>query len=120
MALAKARVDFEVVGAYDINEHANQTYRENFGHSPCARNIEHLRPEDIDRLHADLWTMSPPCQPFTTLGLRRDHQDARTTPLFHLQKVLAALKHRPRYHHPPPGRGRVGPGPLARGAAGSH
>ncbi|KAN0008954.1 hypothetical protein ACTFIU_010236 [Dictyostelium citrinum] len=41
--------------------------------------------------------MSPPCQPFTRLGLQKDDQDNRTNSFFHLLDVLTKLKVPPTY-----------------------
>lgn len=38
---------------------------------------------------ADLWWMSPPCQPFTIRGKRLDMDDRRCQPLLHLTGLLA-------------------------------
>eukprot|EP00439_Symbiodinium_sp_Y106_P040329 s931_g4.t4 len=38
---------------------------------------ECLRHQDLDALAADVWLMSPPCQPFTRSGKRKDHEDDR-------------------------------------------
>eukprot|EP00667_Euglena_gracilis_P015884 EG_transcript_16545 len=39
--------------------------------------------------------MSPPCQPYTSLGLGRDAGDNRSVPLHHLLSVLPQLKNKP-------------------------
>jgi len=97
LALTKAGIDFEIVEAFDINQNANATYAANFGHQPCSRNIEHVTAKDIDGLRADVWTMSPPCQPHTSLGLGRDASDPRSLPLTHLSAVLVALQSKPQH-----------------------
>merc|ERR1719356_1262825 len=45
---------------------------------------------------ADLWLMSPPCQPFTQTGNRRDDKDPRCKALRRMLDVLPCLKHPPR------------------------
>ena len=65
--------------AYDTSLIANQIYSHNFKDKACAKLVEQLKVEDVDD-GSELWTMSPPCQPFTTtLGAhRRDVKDNRT------------------------------------------
>ena len=46
-------------------------------------------------LQADLWMMSPPCQPFTCIGLQRDAADPRSNSLLHLVKLLSDELARP-------------------------
>ena len=51
--------------AFDISLHANRTYEKNFPNEKVTtRLVEHIKPSELDG-KADLWTMSPPCQPFT-------------------------------------------------------
>lgn len=54
--------------------------------------------EDVDG-KADIWTMSPPCQPYTkTRGsLSRDAQDNRSKGLYHIIHLLTHMTIRPRY-----------------------
>ena len=44
----------------------------------------------------DVWTLSPPCQPYTSLGARADADDPRAAALGNLVALL------PRLAHPPP------------------
>jgi tRNA (cytosine38-C5)-methyltransferase len=55
----------EVVQAFDIHSFANETYYHNFKSKANSRNIETLTAKDIDKYGADVWMMSPPCQPYT-------------------------------------------------------
>ena len=84
--------------AYDISQYANQTYL--YNHVPTQDNngnnhgsttvstklVEQLR--DIPK--ADLWTLSPPCQPFTTTrGAKSlDVDDARCAGLKGIMRLL--------------------------------
>lgn len=90
--------------AYDISLHANNVYYYNFcgssnkaSDSVCTKLVEQLKPKDISPLRANLWTMSPPCQPFTTNGegrgkQRLDASDKRCNGLKGITKLLTALK----------------------------
>ncbi len=91
--------------AYDISLHANNVYHHNFcsdsdSHdSVCTKLVEQLKPKDIAPLHANLWTMSPPCQPFTTSGegrgkQRLDATDKRCNGLKGIAKLLENLEPR--------------------------
>ncbi len=44
---------------------------------------------------ADLWLLSPPCQPYTRTGLCLDLEDRRAQPLLHLSKLLPKLQQPP-------------------------
>lgn len=78
---------YEVLQALDMNEVANIVYAHNFptvpvntvhSHCPSSDALRHasrfagrqtdigrLGEEWLDKQGADLWTMSPPCQPYT-------------------------------------------------------
>ena len=60
--------------------------------------VEQLKVEQLDG-KADLWTMSPPCQPFTRtrLARQRDTADKRTAGFLALTKLLVSLKSPPKW-----------------------
>ncbi|HCP46972.1 MAG TPA: DNA methyltransferase, partial [Deltaproteobacteria bacterium] len=65
------------------------TYASNFPSHPLhAWNLAGLKAERVRRLDADLWWMSPPCQPFTTRGLQRDVDDARCRPFLRIVQLI--------------------------------
>ncbi len=80
--------DAEVVAAIDIDRTALEVYRTNFPHPAAARTIEALSAADLERWRADLWWLSPPCQPFTRRGRRRDDDDPRSASLLRLIGLL--------------------------------
>lgn len=41
--------------------------------------------------------MSPPCQPYTRIGLQQGSVDARAKSFLHLLKVLGEMKNKPKY-----------------------
>lgn len=41
--------------------------------------------------------MSPPCQPYTRIGLQQGSVDARAKSFLHLLNVLGEMEHKPRY-----------------------
>jgi site-specific DNA-cytosine methylase len=67
-----------IVAAVDVNRTALTCYRHNFGHPTTTATIESLSSATLESWQADLWWMSPPCQPFTTRGLQRDTEDPRS------------------------------------------
>ena len=60
-------------------------------------NVEHLPVEYFEKLDAEAWLLSPPCQPFTRGGKRMDDEDPRSTGFLHLLNVLGKMKNPPRY-----------------------
>jgi DNA (cytosine-5)-methyltransferase 1 len=80
----------DVVLAVDQNERARQTYAAWFGHDARPYNIATIRPERVP--DADLWWMSPPCQPYSVRGQQRDLQDRRSAAFL---RVLEQFEARP-------------------------
>jgi tRNA (cytosine38-C5)-methyltransferase len=87
-----------VVGAHDVNTLANDVYRHNHGLAPSGRSISNLSRQTLDKYAADVWLMSPPCQPFTRNNTTacRDDVDPRTNSFMHLVALLPALEAPPR------------------------
>jgi len=85
----------EVVTAVDIHRGALRIYTHNFDHPTRVANLESIPPETFAELAADLWWMSPPCQPFTRRGKRRDTEDPRARGFLHLVDTVAEVC--PRY-----------------------
>ena len=96
-ALGLTNLSYKMVNALDINDIANKVYHSNFGIRPLSTLVEHLDDGWYERQNADLWLMSPPCQPFTRGGKGLDHEDSRSTGLLHLIKVLDRMEKKPRY-----------------------
>jgi len=87
----------------DINTLANAVYTHNFPDMRVySRSIEGLKPDDHlingkQGVRSVMWLMSPPCQPFSRLGLQRDDQDKRCRSLLHLIDILPKLLNPPDY-----------------------
>ena len=97
-ALLEAGVDATVVVSIDINTNTNAVYQHNFPNTRHSNwNICGISAEDLDRFCPDVFVLSPPCQPFTRQGLRRDNVDRRTDSFFHLMETMTELKHPPKY-----------------------
>jgi DNA (cytosine-5)-methyltransferase 1/tRNA (cytosine38-C5)-methyltransferase len=82
---------FQIVGAIDINQLANSVYRHNFAHPVFEFTLESISVERLTTFDADLWWLSPPCQPFTSRGKRVDLNDPRSQALNHLLDVIEQL-----------------------------
>lgn len=92
----------EIVGALDVNRTALAVYRENVPPEHreriAVKNLEFLSARELGAFGADLWWLSPPCQPFTRRGLGRDADDRRSRSLLALLDHLeASTALRPRY-----------------------
>ncbi len=85
----------EIVAAVDINQVALSVYRHNFRHPVQVRAIESLPAQVCRENVADLWWMSPPCQPYTVRGRRLDVHDPRAESLLTVIERIAQI--RPRY-----------------------
>jgi DNA (cytosine-5)-methyltransferase 1 len=81
-----------VVAAVDINALALEVYAANFPHTVWCRSVESLDSDRLIALGADLWWLSPPCQPYTRRGRRRDLDDRRASGLLHLVARLEEVR----------------------------
>jgi len=80
-----------VTAAIDVNRIALEVYARNFPRHPvAARTLESIGAADLRRWRADLWWLSPPCQPFTRRGRGGDDADPRSAGLLALIPRLAA------------------------------
>lgn len=76
----------------DLDQGCNEIYHSSFGgETPMALDICSLSSEWFESLCADIWTISPPCQPYTRQGNMLDSLDPRAAPLLHVCGVLEAL-----------------------------
>eukprot|EP00064_Thunnus_orientalis_P008249 superscaffoldBa00000971_g8272 len=97
-ALKESGIPAQVVAAVDINTTANQIYRHNFPGTPLwNKTIEGLTLDDFNKLSFDMILMSPPCQPFTRIGLQGDIADPRTKSFLYLLDLLPRLCRLPRF-----------------------
>ncbi|CAE7457427.1 Trdmt1 [Symbiodinium natans] len=81
---------------FEASKLANEVYSSNFGvpYAPLLpKDVRRLQPSEVD--FADLWILSPPCQPYTRLGRRADLKDRRALPLQHLASLLTQLEQPP-------------------------
>uniref|UniRef100_A0A8C5HAL9 tRNA (cytosine(38)-C(5))-methyltransferase n=1 Tax=Gouania willdenowi TaxID=441366 RepID=A0A8C5HAL9_GOUWI len=97
LALKESGIPAQVVAAIDINTTANLIYKHNFPDTPLwNKTIEGIPLEDFDKLSFDAILMSPPCQPFTRIGLQGDISDPRTKSFLYILDLLPRLLKLPR------------------------
>lgn len=81
--------DVEVVGAIDLGAHVLESYRRNYPTHPVKQgHLQFIKAPVLEAYRAQLWWLSPPCQPYTVRGLRRDLEDHRAGSLVHLFDVI--------------------------------
>ncbi len=81
------------VGAVDVNRQAASVYERNHPNSRVT--VADLRSFPVERLRrfeADLWWLSPPCQPFTRRGNQRDVEDPRCESFLALLPKLDSVR----------------------------
>lgn len=88
---AAAVPEAEVRLAVEQSAPALAVYRANHPHPTRAANLEGF---DLAAVDADLWWMSPPCQPYTRRGRGRDLDDPRTRSFRRVVEALAARRPR--------------------------
>jgi DNA (cytosine-5)-methyltransferase 1 len=77
--------DVEVVLAADASSHVLEIYKKNFKHNARQMNLQSAHADLMAKLDADIWWMSPPCQPHTVRGNQLDLSDPRSASF---EKVL--------------------------------
>uniref|UniRef100_A0A8C8TWH6 tRNA (cytosine(38)-C(5))-methyltransferase n=1 Tax=Peromyscus maniculatus bairdii TaxID=230844 RepID=A0A8C8TWH6_PERMB len=88
-ALRESGIPAHVVAAVDVNTVANEVYKHNFPHTHLlAKTIEGISVEEFDKLSFNMILMSPPCQPFTRIGLQGDMTDPRTNSFLYILDIL--------------------------------
>lgn len=82
----------EVCAAVDINTTANHVYQYNHSDTKLLNNnIQKFTPQTILKMNVNTILMSPPCQPFTRVGNKKDIDDARSNALVHICSILPEL-----------------------------
>lgn len=54
--------------------------------------ISSLQAHQLEQFAADIWMLSPPCQPYTRRGARRDAEDPRASSFLHLISLIPGMK----------------------------
>jgi DNA (cytosine-5)-methyltransferase 1 len=91
-AATAARGLASVVAAVDIDRDALAMYQANFAHRVEVKNLEFVSAAELAGFDADVWWLSPPCQPYTVKGRRRDHEDRRSRSLLALIEHIAEIR----------------------------
>ena len=84
---------------FDNNCNANKVYQHNFNiDNVNNKNIEHLNCNDFDNIRPFIITMSPPCQPYSRAGIKKDSNDKRSNALHHFcDEILPKMRYLPNY-----------------------
>ena len=69
LGLAFQEAGYEIVGAWDFDKFAVETYRENVGSHVQKADIKELHQEDIPK--ADVWAFGFPCQDLSVAGKQK-------------------------------------------------
>lgn len=85
---AAAWPELEFASAIDVSQVAQQVYAANFKHRYYVREIGSMSAAELSALGANLWWLSPPCQPYTHRGARRDIHDSRAQSFLHLIDLI--------------------------------
>ena len=86
-----------MVAAFDVNAIGNQVYEYNFGAKPIERDLSTVTARELQDFNANLFLMSPPCQPYTRQGHRRGSEDARAKSFLNLIEQLSRMDEPPQY-----------------------
>jgi DNA (cytosine-5)-methyltransferase 1 len=86
-ALREVGIDGECVLSSEIDEHARETYRLNFGETPSGDIYKIQKFPEFDFLLAGF-----PCQPFSYAGKQKGFGDTRGTLFFEIERLLAKYK----------------------------
>ena len=90
--------DFESTCSYHHNfPDVPYLQRDITGITYCSMSILNCRKYELDRFNADVWLLSPPCQPHTRQGMKLDCSDTRSDGLLHLISLLQVIKNIPKF-----------------------
>ncbi|KAI0696481.1 S-adenosyl-L-methionine-dependent methyltransferase [Cerioporus squamosus] len=102
-ALAQSNVQGSVVRAFDWDQSACRVYTANYGQRVVQKvDIGSLTAAELAQLDADLWLLSPSCQPYTVLNpLAKGAEDPRAKSFIRLMEEvlpeLVRMDKQPRY-----------------------
>src|SRR5512138_3339383 len=91
-AAAAQALNIQVVGALDQSPAALAVYRLNFpGHAARQTDLEKITAQELAAFRADLWWLSPPCQPYSIRGRQKDLADPRAQSLARILAVFPEI-----------------------------
>jgi DNA (cytosine-5)-methyltransferase 1 len=83
----------EIVAAIDQSPAALATYQLNHPQTPAfSLNLENATIGQLQAFPAEMWWLSPPCQPYSIQGKQRDIEDPRASSFLKLVELLPAFK----------------------------
>ncbi|XP_055388953.1 tRNA (cytosine(38)-C(5))-methyltransferase-like [Condylostylus longicornis] len=89
---AGRQIGCEVTLAMDFSERAREVYKYNFPTvTPSSRNVTAQSLQFWIDLNVDVWMLSPPCQPYTRQGLKKESKDIRSNSLSYLLNIIEEL-----------------------------
>ncbi|KAH8870777.1 hypothetical protein KSF78_0006011 [Schistosoma japonicum] len=92
-AFQMSTLKHEVVAAIEINDIATDVYKHNFPNTlTLNRVIESFSANSLCSFNSNVWSLCPPCQPFTRLGKRMCEVDNRSSSFFHVLDLISILK----------------------------
>jgi site-specific DNA-cytosine methylase len=92
LAAAVAGTASRVVCAMDHDPSVLATYRHNYPEHQAPRvDLSRVTPWELATVGADLWWLSPPCQPYSVRGNQRDLDDPRAASFLCLLDILERL-----------------------------
>ena len=91
-AAAVADSNVRVIAALDQSPAALAVYQYNYpDHPALSSDLEKITATELTGYAADLWWLSPPCQPYSVRGHRHDLDDPRARSLCRLLEVMAEM-----------------------------
>ncbi|KAI9592523.1 S-adenosyl-L-methionine-dependent methyltransferase [Syncephalis fuscata] len=97
-SLNEANIDAEVVLALDVNDVTRTIYGYNYPNvKMSAKLVESISVKEYDSLKADMYLMSPPCQPYTRTGKQLGSEDNRAKSFLNIIDMLGEMQHPPQY-----------------------
>lgn len=89
---------FDVLAAFDLSSHTLDVMRHNLETRTAVRegsptklfqrNVRTVTARELTAFDADIWWMSPPCQPYTVRGLQKDLEDHRARGFLHMLDLV--------------------------------
>jgi tRNA (cytosine38-C5)-methyltransferase len=96
-ALKRSEIDAAVIGALEINTTANSVYSFNYESPVYNVNLDKVTASFLDKFNADIYLMSPPCQPYTRTGKQEHSKDARSRSFLNIISKLKEMTRLPTY-----------------------